>query len=1136
MKKQTAGRNRSWRLVLAVAVNLVLASLAITSFAQAPTGVILGTVQDASHSAIPGAIVTVTDTETGLTRTSSTSDDGSFRFPSLPVGPYSVGVKKQGFAEETREHITLTVSQEVVLNFALEVGAQTQQVVVQAEAPQVDTTNSTLGGLVNEQKIDDLPLNGRNYIDLTLLQPGVSHSGLAGSINSTTTGTWFSSSGAPVRSNNITLDGARLNNYQGATSASPGGNTLGIDGIREYRVITDMFGAEYGLTMGSQVVMVSRSGTNKFHGDAFDYLRNDKLDANNYFSKFKPPHKRNDFGGAFGGPIKRDKAFFYGVYEGIREIVTPSARVNVLSTNCYDLNHQLLLTNNPCAVTPTNPSGDVAPFMQKLVSLFPYPNSGTHQYIPFPYANRNGENFGQVRYDQNITSADSFFARYTTDSYNATNNSIFPVYNVLSSGRNNFITLSETHIFRADLVNTARISFSRTASNGGNYVVAGPSDCPTLACPGYSFLSVGARPLPTGAMVVGNTNFGPTAGNVAGHVQNIYTFSDDLFYTKGRHALKFGILFNRFNVADQGAPSGNVAGETIWNSFTDLLNGTPALWDADFTTPETGVDFIFNTMGVYAQDDFRATSRLTLNLGLRYEFNTTPWELNGRQYTHLNIQSDPLVAAQHPILQNDSYKNISPRMGFAYDVFGNGTTAIRGGFGEYFDVGNIGTAIAQYNYALPPLSSYVNIPVGPGAPAFSIPFPTNIPGQFQLIHTLDYYSKQPHVLQYNLSLDRQLPANLALSVSYVGSRGINLFRVAEQNPNRPVVDPTNAFPGQPFWGTDPTVPQGRFNPNFGSATMVTTGSSSWYNALQVGLTMRPYHGLEAQAAYTHSRSLDTTQGQQYVFDCFSASGSASGINPFNANFDKGPSCFDLPNDLRLNFLYHFPKIKSGGVLGKIANGWWIGSIISAQSGYPFNVNTVGLMSNSGVFGADQGERPNVVTAVNLAAARAVDPQAIIYNRHTAIIGDPNGWFNPHMFTLMGPKATAPCNDSNPGAGIGTLYGDTVHYNPDCYFGYLGDEPRDDLRGPNLRNWDLSINKDTALPFLGEAGEIEFRAEMFNFLNHPNFGMPNNTVFAASDPSTGGAGSNEAPPDALGNTNVVGSLPNRQIQLSLKIIF
>jgi hypothetical protein len=320
--------------------------------------------------------------------------------------------------------------------------------------------------------------------------------------------------------------------------------------------------------------------------------------------------------------------------------------------------------------------------------------------------------------------------------------------------------------------------------------------------------------------------------------------------------------------------------------------------------------------------------------------------------------------------------------------------------------------------------------------------------------------------------------------------------------------------------------------------MVTAGADSWYNSLQLEVTKRVSHGLEFQGTYTWSQSLDTAQAQQYSNDCgINAPGSTHGVDPIFPIHDRGPSCTDQPHDLSLNILYHFPNIKSGSLASKILQGWWIGNIVSIQSGLAFAPNVVGLISNSGVFAGDQGDRPNLVTAANLAAAKAVNPSAVVYNHSTIDAGgNANQWFNPNMFTLLGPNAKAKCDDATDANGnpidpvnpAGLVYGDTTHFNPTCYFGYLGDAGRDMLRGPGLRTWDFSLGKDTPLRVLGEAAKVQFRAELFNILNHPNFGLPNGTIFA-------GNVSNELP---LGNAGQITytNTTSRQIQFALKVIF
>src|SRR5580692_3472048 len=319
------------RIMLCVAAVLILA--AIPAAAQLPTGTILGTVKDSSGASVPGATVTVRNTDTNLTKTATTEQDGSYRFPELPVGHYEIKAEAPGFRTETHTGLNLEVTQTGVINFALQVGATTQQVTVSSEIPLVNTQDSTLGGTVNEQQMSELPLNGRNYVDLALYKPGVNQD----KNQRNSSGTSFSVNGAPVRSNNFTLDGAIL---QGSTGRSPvagdSGNALGLDGIKEYRIVTGTFQAEYGLAMGSQMVAVSKGGTNQFHGDVFEYLRNSKLDAKNFFDSGKiPEFQRNQFGGAFGGPIKKDKTFFFAVFEGLRENLGTTNNNLVPSAGCH---------------------------------------------------------------------------------------------------------------------------------------------------------------------------------------------------------------------------------------------------------------------------------------------------------------------------------------------------------------------------------------------------------------------------------------------------------------------------------------------------------------------------------------------------------------------------------------------------------------------------------------------------------------------------------------------------------------------------------------------------------------------------------------------------------------------------------
>lgn len=509
-------RMRAMKCFIGLTIFLVCASMAV---AQQSTGTILGTVKDASGAAVAGATITANSVDTGTTRTVTTGDDGSYRISGFPIGRYTVQAQHEGFSVESHSGLTLTVAQEAVVNFTLQVGAVSQTVSVTGEAPLINTTSGALASLVDEQKIADLPLNGRNYVDLMMLQPGISQQVNKGA-GGGQIGTWFSNNGAPVRSNNMMLDGAILNNIMGAGSSAATGSTLGIDGIQEWRVITNSFSAEYGMTMGSEMIIASKGGTNTFHGDAFEYLRNNVLDATNFFyvptaaNGFAriPPYKRNQFGGSFGGPIKKDKTFFYAVYEGLRERLGVT---NILKT-IPAADH--VTTNNPgCG------GCNVPAVIQPILAAIPSPNiSGTNNFTN-PYSQPTTEDYGQMRVDQNIGNSDSFFARYTIDQATQIQSPGFPQFTLVYTSRNQYLTLSENHIFSPTLLNTARFSFSRTPIIEYDPVSAlnGP---PTTMIQGRDFGVLN---------ITGVSQFGNVAAPPASLIQNIFAWSDDVVKTMG---------------------------------------------------------------------------------------------------------------------------------------------------------------------------------------------------------------------------------------------------------------------------------------------------------------------------------------------------------------------------------------------------------------------------------------------------------------------------------------------------------------------------------------------------------------------------------------------------------------------------
>ena len=1025
---------------------------------QLPTATILGIVKDPTGAVIPGASITAKSVETGLTRTGVSAEDGSYRLSALPVGSYEVRVELPGFRSEVRSGLTLTVSQEAVVNFSLQPGAIDQTVVVTEDAPLVNTTSGALGGLVDEQKVAELPLNGRNFIDLTLLTPGITqHRNLA--VAASTVGLWFSSNGAPLRSNNYLLDGAPMTNLTQGTSASQDGSTLGIEGIREYRVITNSFSAEYGMTMGSQVTMVSKGGTNTLHGSLFEYFRNSALDARNFFdyktaasNRRLPAFTRNQFGGSIGGPIKKDKTFFFAVYEGLRQRLGVTTVSTVMSATCH------VMTNNPC-ILPAG--GTVAPVVRAILDLYPLPNLPNNQFT-FPFTQPTRDDYGQGRIDHIFSRADSLFGRYTVNDTEETNPLNYPQFRTLRFSRNEYTTFSENHMFSPVLLGTFRFSISRTHPKNPS-----PSG---LIGPQYSFVT-GEE---IGTINIGAvTTMGPnTAPN--DFSQKAFTWSGDFFYTRGRHSLKLGTLVNHYR--QYMLNNNNAVGTVTFANASNFLLGQASQYSVLTPGSLRSRRYHYNTLGFYGQDDIRVLPNLTFNLGLRYEFLTVPDEIDGHGAALRNIQSDDKGTVGPPF-RNMSLLNFSPRFGFAWNVTGDGKTALRGGFAELYDVGVTGVSMAIAAIGTPPFSSFSSVATtSPLTLPFS--FPPSVLGKS--LRLIDYEMKQPHILDYNLTLERQLPWQIGLTLGYAGSRGINIMQVKDGNPTIPQILPD----GRKFW----TGNEQRVNPNWGAIELHTAASNSWYNAMQFGLNKRLSKGFQFQSSYTWSKVLDETQGQAGADNQVS---SIFGVDPSDRHRDRGPADFDLRHNWQFNTIYELPKPFQNRALSAILNGWRASSILSVQSGYPFTPSLRTNRSRSGVNAGGGGQGAGNIDHPNLVPGRT---------KKDIILDGPNRYFDPTAFTLQDA-------------------------------GFLGTAGRNFLTGPGYFNLDFSLGKNIPIKQLGDSGALEFRGEFFNILNHPNFAMNDafRQVFAGN--ATG-----EAPLPTAGVITTTGSARSRQIQFALKLLF
>jgi Carboxypeptidase regulatory-like domain len=1128
--------------ILLTALVLLAALYRSLAFAQEGTAALNGQITDHDGLAVVGVTVQALNAGTNVAYLADTNKTGLYNFPTLPAGTYKVTATKDGFQQTVRPDVELHVSDVISLNFLLEVGSVAQSMTVEGGAPLVETTSSEIGGLVNSKQIGDLPLNGRNYIDLSLLQAGVTNSQNSTGTNGFggMTGTVYSSNGAPVISNNFLLDGTQIANQSNWGTATYAGTTLGVDGIQEYKVLTSTYDASYGMSMGSQMVMISKGGTNQYHGDVFEYFRNSALNARNFFDGPKIPQlEKNNFGASFGGPIRKDETFFYAVYEGLQENLGFTANDLVPAAGCHGT-AGAVITEAACPTLGLAPGGSVTianANIAAMLSLYPNPNNGANSYL-FGPSTKVGVNFGQIRFDQSFSSSDSLFVRFTIDSANVnsasnqgtpiTSGTAFPQFRGGGYDLDQFITLSETHTISPSMSNTARLAFSRT--NFGSFPITVGS------------LPAGIEPFITGRpfgffSITNLTTVG--TGRLVGppdslHLQNIYSFGDDLYYQRGKHSLRFGTLLNSFNEALTSPV--NSAGSASYASFANFLKGIPLSYGGPLTGSDVNRYFLFNTLGFYAQDDYRITSRLTVNMGLRYEFMTTPREAEGRQYAIRNLTTDSTVLPggelaawiPGPVMQNGTYWNISPRFGFAWDVSGDGKTAIRGGGGIYFDVGNLGgTFVNEASASYPailytftnPANAVVIFPITP--PAVDSVLSSNVANAATTVY---YHAGQPYNIQYNLIVQRQLARNIAISVAYVGSRGVHLWQQLEGNPTIP----TAVVNGIQYWSNSVplcdvgTIPTCRINPNFATVNTNNTVGVSHYDSLQVVVNKRLSSGFEAQAAYTYGHSLDTPIGQLVAADCAGAPGMDSGVSSNTRADDYGPSCFDLRHNFRASLLYYFPNLGSHGLLSKFINGWWTGNIVALQTGFAFTPILANNRSNSGnlTIGVDRVDINAQAIAQGTVLANAeggtyvAATNFIPYNPNTVITGNPNQWFNPNMFHM---QPMVPC-PNNAALTCGTL----------------GDATRGILRGPDLVAWDFSLVKNTTAPLLGKQGSVQFRTEIFNILNHTNFGMPASaTVFNGATSALGAY--QQAPLAGVGKITTTATT-SRQIQFALKLIF
>jgi len=1092
---------KSYRTLSVFTILLVFAFTGL--YAQQTTGIISGVVSDETGGVLPGVEVTARNTGTEATRTVISDDEGRYRLLQLAPGDYELRAELTGFQTAILQDISLSIAQGAVVSVTLRVGAISEQVVVSAEVSLVDTQSATVASLVDSQQIRDLPLNGRDFLQLATLQDGVvMPTGMRKSVNGDL-GTKISIGGARAFDNAILLDGTDIKNQYGTSPGSVAGGLLGVDTVREFRVITSAYSAEYGRFTGGVISAVTRSGSNQLHGTLFEFHRNSALDARNFFDRdplnptvrSKPPNFiRNQFGFTLGGPIVKDRTFFFGSYEGFRERLTLTEISNFPSEDAKNGLLPLRVVDSCSDIRGELCFVGVDPLVQPYMDMMISPNAGDtgngFGRVSFSNPHPINEDYFVIKVDHQLSDSDNFFVRYTFDDSEGSQLNEGILYTQEDTNRYQYLTLEEKHIFSPTLLNEFRVAFNRSSNSTDEVGTVDES----------LWLSDVARQKATGfeggmglifCRGCGMSQFGTSTRTPGKSTLNTWQFMDNLVWTRGRHSLKMGVSFSRFQFNARNFA--RLQGTWQFDSLQDLMERSfteASVFFGDLQSNPIPIGLRQSLVGIYFQDDLQFTPNLTFNLGVRYEFITSPSEVAGRIANYFDI-SETETTPGNPYFENPSLKNFSPRFGFAWDPTGSGKSSVRGGVG-LFHQQILTWCCTSTSFRAPPFA--IRGVLGRNSAGIR-DFPNglrNLDENFEGAGTPELFvngqPNQSYMLGWSLTLQQELTGSIAATAAYKGSQGTKLSRVGDINRSVAVQLPGGG------WKIDNPNSRSRQNSNFQRVAMRRWDGQSYYHALSLGLRKRFSGGNMFQLSYQWQKSID---------DGSSVAGSPRETfndgwlsqNILDKNTDRGLSAFSVAHSFNTNFALELPfgpgrryGANADGFLGQLIGGWQINGIIQLATGSPqfLEGDPTGTC-----LGGCNNINANIKEGYTIPLAR-----------------DPNGWYiDPELLrdpTLTVDDPRFPFENPVPG--------------------FYGNVSRGSIEGPGFATVDLSVLKNFPV---GEQVQIQFRAEAFNIFNRTNFQGPtraNDTI-----------GRNKRPVTTFGELTETVNF-SRQIQLALKITF